>query len=198
MKHDSPTAEVMEGTHHRARASRLGNARDAARPAIADAGDRSLVKRFRAGGVLELSNAADPGEKLGLIVLDASTQVRELEVRVAIDEAGQQLRVGEMQGLRVSRLRHLRIRSDRRDPAVCINKNGAVLVRRRRNWIDNARANSQSHEAQATRHKKSCADGEVASGSKLREKKRPGRLSWPLGLGAWSHFAVCATSQLRE
>src|SRR5437867_1211271 len=69
---------------------------DSARPAIADAGHGSRVERLRAGRVFQLANAADPCEKLGLVVLRPAAQMRELEMRVAIDEARHELRVGKL------------------------------------------------------------------------------------------------------
>src|SRR2546426_750533 len=136
--HDPTPTEVVERAHHRSRASRFSDARDAARPAIADAGHRRLVKRLRAGRVFQLANAADPFEKLRFGVLRTAAEMRELQVRVAIDEPGHQLRVGKMQRVGARGLRHAIVRADGRDPAVCVNKNGAVLAGRRRDGMNPA------------------------------------------------------------
>src|SRR6266487_2909621 len=113
------------------------------RPAVADAGDRCLVKRLRARRLLQLANAADPREEFGFLVLHATTQVGELEVRVAVDETRQHLCIAKLDRLYATRGRDARVRADGGDPAVCVNKNGAVLEGRRRDGMDPASSNAE-------------------------------------------------------
>jgi hypothetical protein len=53
--------------------------------------------------------------------------MRQLEMRVAVDEARKQIGVGEMQRLHAAGFRHTRVRPDGGDSARGVNKNGAVL-----------------------------------------------------------------------
>jgi hypothetical protein len=55
---------------------------------------------------------------------------------MAIDEPGHQLRIGKMQRLHARGRRYATVRADGRDPAVRIDKNGAVLEGRRRDGMD--------------------------------------------------------------
>jgi hypothetical protein len=48
-----------------------------------------------------------------------------------------------VQRLRPSGRRHATVRTDGRDPAVRVNKNGAVLERRRRDGMDPASSDSE-------------------------------------------------------
>src|SRR5439155_9078959 len=92
--HDPTPAELVQRAQHSAATARFGDAGDAARPAVADAGHRRLVKRLRARRLLQLANAPDPCEELGLVVLDPTTEMRELEGRMTADEARQQFGLG--------------------------------------------------------------------------------------------------------
>src|SRR5437667_80917 len=80
---DAESHEVADG---RTTLGRDRDARDAARPAVAHSRDRSLVERCSGRCVLELTNTADPLDELGLVVLDTTTQMGQLEMRVAIDQ----------------------------------------------------------------------------------------------------------------
>ncbi len=140
---DPATTEVVECAHDGAGAAGFRNAGDAPRPAVADAGERRLVKRLRAGGLLELTNAADPREEFSFLVLHATTQVGELEVRVAVDETRHELGIAKLDRLSAARGRDARVRADGGDPAVCVNKNGAVLEGRRRDGMDPASSNAE-------------------------------------------------------
>src|SRR5438132_5798638 len=85
---DPAPAEIVQRAHHRSRAARLRDARNAARPAVSYTCDRRFVERFRSGCVLELSNPPDPCDELGLVVLGTATEMRQLEVRVTIHQPG--------------------------------------------------------------------------------------------------------------
>ena len=133
----------MQGAHDGARAPRFGDARDAARPAIANAGDRRLGERRHAGRLLQRANAPDPVEKLRLVVFRAAAQMRELEMRVAVDEPGHQLRVGELHGACGVRRGHVGIPTHSRDSSGFVNENGAVLEGRRRYGMNPASSDTK-------------------------------------------------------
>src|SRR5258708_1131977 len=66
-----------------------------------------------------------------------------LGVGGAVDGARQGAGTGELERFPPSRRRDARVRPDRSDPAVRVNKNGAVLEGRRRDWMDPAGSDAQ-------------------------------------------------------
>src|SRR5712692_12003490 len=82
--HDASAAEIVQRAHDGSRAAGFRDACHAARPAIADAGDRRLVKRLRARRLLQLADATDPFHEFRFVVPRATAHMRELEVRVAV------------------------------------------------------------------------------------------------------------------
>ena len=76
-------------------------------------------------------------------MLRATTQMRQLEVGVAVDETREELSIWEVERLRAQRPGYLDVWSHRGDPAGRINKNGAVLEGRRRDRVHSTSANSE-------------------------------------------------------
>jgi len=72
----------------------------------------------------------------------AAAEMLDLEVCVTIDEAGQEIRVGEVQRLHADRRGDLRMRTDSGDTPDPIDKNGAILDGWRRNGVDSTGADS--------------------------------------------------------
>lgn len=72
----------------------------------------------------------------------AAAEMLELEVCVTIDEAGQEISVGEAQGVHAGRRGDLGMRTDGGDTADPIDKNGAILDGWRRNGVDATGADS--------------------------------------------------------
>jgi hypothetical protein len=57
-------------------------------------------------------------------------------MRVAIHQTGHELGVREVERVAIARLRNLVVRPQRGDASVRVNKNGAVLERRRRDGMN--------------------------------------------------------------
>jgi hypothetical protein len=158
----------VKRAHDCSGAARLGDARDTSTPAITDSHDCRLVERIRTRRLLQLTNATNPFSELRLVVPLAATEKLKLEVCVTIDEAGQEMSVGEVERLYAMWPGDLGIRTDSRDAADPIDKNGAILDGWRRYWMDAGCPDSEScdgHKPEATSRTRSRADGEVASGS---------------------------------
>src|SRR5205085_6530569 len=135
----------------------------APRPTIPHAPDRGLIELSITRLFFEVADAANPFHERGLVMLGAATEMRQLEVRVAVHEAGHELGVGKMQRLAVARHRHCSVRTDRRDPAARVNKNGAVLEGRRRYGMDTAGSNAQQGVRGLHRRRTASAPGTPAS-----------------------------------
>src|SRR5438552_3807795 len=108
------TREIAERAHHRAGASGLRNARDPPGPAIAYARDCCFVERLRARALFQLADAPDPLEEFRFPVLRATTQMRQLEVGVAVDETREELSIWEVERLRAQRPGYLDVWCGRR------------------------------------------------------------------------------------
>jgi len=93
------------------------------------------------GRFLELAHTPNPGGEFGLRVL--ATEMRQLQMRVTVDEAGQQLGVGKVERPNAARRRYTGIWSDGRDPSSVVNKNGAVLEGRRRDRMHSTSSNPE-------------------------------------------------------
>src|SRR5260370_39716331 len=132
---DSPSRQVVRRAHRRARAARFRDARDTPRPAVAHSRDRRLVERFGARCVLELANAADPFDELRLVVPGTTTQVRQLEMRVAIDETGHQYVIWKFKRFTVGGTGDTGMVVHGGNPPARIHENGAVLDGRRRDGM---------------------------------------------------------------
>src|SRR5260370_42683802 len=151
--HDAPSGQVVQRAHRRSRAARFGDARDAARPAVAHSRDRRLVERCSGRCVLELSNTTDPVDELGLVVPSTITQMRQLEMRVAIDDTRHQHVIWEFQRFTLIWNGDTGMLVHSGNPTARIHENGAVLDGRRRYWMDTAGADSEhadSHKPEAT------------------------------------------------
>ena len=105
--------------------------------------------RLREGWSTRLTGMTEPEANALLLagMPGPAAELGQLEMGVAIDEARHQLAVGQMQGTRGVRRRHSCVRSHRRNSPALVNKNGAVLKRRRRYWMDPASTDSQQATA---------------------------------------------------
>src|SRR5207302_11483952 len=117
--------------------------RDAARPAIAAPVDRRIVERLRAGRRFELANAADPREKFRFVVLRTAAHMRELQMRVAVHETGNENRVRKLEGLGVVGTGDAGMVAHGSNSARVIHENGAVLEGRRRDRMNPASSNTK-------------------------------------------------------
>ena len=103
----------------------------------------SQKSQFPLSRVLQFADATNPFGEFRLGV--AAGEVRQLEVCVAVDEAGDQNGIGEMHGACGVRRRHSGVRAHRRDSSGSVHKNGAVLDGRRRYGEDSTSPNAK-HE----------------------------------------------------
>src|SRR2546430_17210483 len=92
-------------------------------------------------GVLPGAERADPAGELALRVLVG--EVRQLEVRVRVDEARDEAGVRKRELTGPRRRGNEGMRADGGDGATVVNENGAVLDGRRRDRMDRARADAQ-------------------------------------------------------
>src|SRR6266480_1350203 len=138
---DPAPPEARQRLERRTCASRVSDASDAGGPRVAHPQLRRTQERFRGGGVLEGAERADPRREVALRIL--AGEVSQLEVRVCVDEAGNEtgLRKVELPGS--PRRGYARMRADGGDGAAIVNENGAVLDGRRRHRMHEAGANAQ-------------------------------------------------------
>src|SRR6266516_61078 len=137
---DPAPAEPRQRLERRTCASRVSDASDAGGPRVAHPQLRRTQERFRGGGVLEGAERADPRREVALRIL--AGEVSQLEVRVCVDEAGNEtgLRKVELPGS--PRRGHARMRADGGDGAAIVNENGAVRNRWRRYGEDRSSADA--------------------------------------------------------
>src|SRR3989449_5234009 len=115
----------------RAGAPRVREARNARNPGVAHAPLRRAGELVGGRGVLQGAERADPAGELALRVLVG--EVRQLEVRVRVDEARDEAGVRKRELTGPRRRGNEGMGTDGGDGATVVNENGAVLDGRRGN-----------------------------------------------------------------
>jgi len=128
---DPTPSEARERLERRAGAPRVRDARDARSPAVAHAPFRRAGELVGGRGVLQGAERADPWGELALRVLVG--EVRQLEVCVCVDEAGDEAGVRKRELTGPRRRGDEGMGADGGDGATVVNENGAVLDGRRGN-----------------------------------------------------------------
>src|SRR3989449_11490855 len=125
----------------RAGAPRVREARNARNPGVAHAPLRRAGELVGGRGVLQGAERADPAGELALRVLVG--EVRQLEVRVRVDEARDEAGVRKRELTGPRRRGNGGMAADGGDGATVVNGNGAGLDGRRRDRLQRARAEAQ-------------------------------------------------------
>src|SRR5213079_1643349 len=128
---DPPPSETRERLERRAGAPRVRDARHARSPGVAHAPLRRAGELVGGRGVLEGAERADPAGELALRVLVG--EVRQLEVRVCVDETRDEAGVRKRELTGPRRRGHEAMGAYGGDSATIVNENGAVLDGRRGN-----------------------------------------------------------------
>src|SRR2546425_6062434 len=123
---DPPRSETRERLERRAGAPRVREARNARNPGVAHAPLRRAGELVGGRGVLQGAERADPAGELALRVLVG--EVRQLEVRVRVDEARDEAGVRKRELTGPRRRGNEGMGTDGGDGATVVNENGAVLV----------------------------------------------------------------------
>src|SRR5690349_1243623 len=96
---------------------------------------------FRRARVLQGAQRADPLGEVAVVV--SAREMGELEMRVDVDEAGDERAIGELELPRLRWPGDVRLGADGGEDATLVNENGAVLDGRRRDGVHGARTNAE-------------------------------------------------------